>query len=49
MTGDHTTIRVSSETKARLKDYGDMGMSYDDVVQDLLDQVDESENETANQ
>lgn len=49
MSRDHTTIRVSAETKERLKDYGDMGMSYDDVVQELLDRVDESENETAEQ
>jgi len=37
----HTTIRVSSDTKERLKKYGDMGMSYDDVVQELLDRVEQ--------
>ena len=37
----HTTIRVSSDTKERLKEYGDMGMSYDDVVQELLNRVEE--------
>jgi hypothetical protein len=45
---DYTTIRVSKETKERLEDYGEMGMSYDDVIQhvlDLLDNQKEEENE----
>jgi len=41
MSDDHTTIRVSAETKDRLKQYGEMGMSYEDVLQGLLDRVEE--------
>ena len=42
----HTTIRVSTETKNRLKSYGEMGMSYDDVVMELLDRIEEVDAES---
>jgi predicted DNA binding CopG/RHH family protein len=34
-----TTIRVSESTKERLKQHGDMGMTYDEVVNDVLDRL----------
>lgn len=32
-----TTIRISKETRNRLKDFGKKGESYDDILFDLLD------------
>jgi len=38
-----TTIRVSESTKERLKQHGDMGMTYDEVVNDVLDRLESLE------
>jgi len=46
MSDDHTTIRVASNTKDCLRQYGEMGMSYDDVLRELLDRVEELDDET---
>lgn len=43
MSDQKTTIRVSESTKQRLKKHGDMGMSYDDVVNKILDRLQELE------
>lgn len=40
-----TTIRVDQSTKERLKEHGEMGMSYDDVVNHVLDRLDQLEAE----
>jgi len=34
-----TTMKLSKETHDRLKEYGKMGDSFEDVVNRLLDQV----------
>lgn len=39
MSDQKTTIRVSESTKERLKDHGDMGMTYDEVVNVVLDRL----------
>lgn len=36
-----TTIQLRPETKERLKKYGEMGMSYDEVINRILDELDE--------
>lgn len=38
-----TTIRISKEVKERLKKYGKMGMSYEDVIVELLNRVEKME------
>jgi len=40
-----TTIRVSKEVKERLKKYGRMGMTYEDVIVELLNKVEKMEKE----
>jgi len=40
-----TTMKVSKETLARLREQGGMGDSFDDVVNRLLDDADEVEDE----
>lgn len=40
-----TTIRVDQSTKERLREHGEMGMSYDDVVNHVLDRLDQLEAE----
>lgn len=40
---DYTTIRISEDTKDRLSEYGDVDMSYDDVVTELLDRIEDLE------
>lgn len=35
--GGYSTIRVSRENKGRLAKYGDVQMSFDDVVGEILD------------
>lgn len=40
-----TTIRVAESTKERLKERGEMGMSYDDALIHVLDRLEELENE----
>jgi hypothetical protein len=45
MGDDHTTIRVSKETKKRLESHGEMGMSYDEVLQEILDRLEAIETE----
>lgn len=42
---EKTTIRVDESTKDRLKEYGDMGMSYDDVLNHVLDRLEQLEDE----
>jgi len=43
MEEEYTTIRISKETKQRLEEYGQMNMSYDDVLTAVLDEFDEME------
>jgi len=43
MEDDHTTIRVSKKTKQRLEGYGQMNMSYDEVLSSVLDRLEEME------
>jgi len=43
MEDDHTTIRVSKKTKQRLEEHGQMNMSYDDVLTEVLDRLEELE------
>ena len=43
MANDYTTIRISLETKQRLEEYGKMNMSYDEVLQQVLNELDESQ------
>jgi len=43
MEEDYTTIRISEETKRRLEEHGSMNMSYDDVLTDVLDKLNEIE------
>ena len=38
-----TTIQIKPETKERLKQYGKMGMTYDDVINYILDKLEEYE------
>ena len=42
---DYTTIRVSKTTKERLEKFGEMGMSYDDVITKVLDEMEEDNND----
>lgn len=41
-----TTIRVAESTKERLKQYGEMGMSYDDALNEVLDRLEHLEDES---
>lgn len=41
--GEKTTIRVDEATKERLRERGEMGMSYDDVLTHVLDRLDRLE------
>jgi len=43
MADDFTTIRISKDTKKRLEKHGRMNMSYDEVLQSVLDELDETE------
>ena len=43
MSKETTSIRISEENKERLKEHGDMGMSYDDVLTKILDRFEELE------
>jgi len=45
MSDDRTTIWVSRETKQRLRKRGEMGMTFDELLQDVLDRIDELERE----
>lgn len=39
MSEEYTTIRVSKTTKERLEKFGEMGMSYDEVIAKVLDEL----------
>lgn len=41
-------IKVKDGTKERLKFFGKFGMSYDDVINDALDQLEEAIDESIN-
>jgi antitoxin component of RelBE/YafQ-DinJ toxin-antitoxin module len=43
--GEVTTIKVSKEIKERLKQYGKMGMTYEDVIVELLNKVEKMKKE----
>ena len=43
MSKEFTTIRISRDTKGRLENYGKMSMSYDDVLRDILDQLEQEQ------
>lgn len=45
MSKETTSIRISEENKERLKEHGEMGMSYDDVLTEVLDKVEEIQNQ----
>jgi hypothetical protein len=45
MGNDRTTIWVSRETKQRLQERGEMGMTFNELLQDILDRIDELERE----
>lgn len=49
MSEQNTTIRVAKSTKERLKKRGEMGMSYDDALNYVLDQLEELENQEDNE
>lgn len=34
-----TTIAVASETRDRLRTFGHAGMSYDDILRNMMDQI----------
>jgi len=38
-----TTIQIKPETKERLRQYGKMGMTFDEVINYILDKLDEYE------
>lgn len=40
------TIRVSDKTKKRLSFFGKFGMSYDDVINDAMDQLEDAIDKT---
>jgi len=40
-----TTIKLSGKTKQRLSDQGKKGMSYDEIVNDILDKNEFGENQ----
>jgi len=41
MADNHTTIRVTNETKTRLKKHGKKDESYDELVSRILDDFEE--------
>lgn len=45
VTDEYTTIRVSKDTKKRLESHGEMNMSYDDVIQHVLDRLEKLEDQ----
>lgn len=45
MSEQKTTIRVAESTKERLKEWGEMGMSYDDALNHVLDRLEQLERE----
>jgi predicted DNA-binding protein len=45
MSKETTSIRISKENKERLKERGSMDMSYDDVLTEVLDKLEELETE----
>jgi hypothetical protein len=49
MSEDRTTIWVSRETKQRLRERGEMGMTFDELLQDILNRIDELERERGEQ
>jgi len=49
MSEQKTTIRVAESTKERLKKRGEMGMSYDDALNQVLDQLEELEGREDNE
>jgi predicted DNA binding CopG/RHH family protein len=49
MSEQKTTIRVAESTKERLKNRGEMGMSYDDALNHVLDQLEELEDREDNE
>jgi uncharacterized protein (UPF0371 family) len=49
MSEQKTTIRVAKSTKERLKKRGEMGMSYDDALNHVLDQLEELESRKRNE
>jgi Tfp pilus assembly protein PilO len=49
MSEQKTTIQVAESTKERLKKRGEMGMSYDDALNHVLDQLEELENQENNE
>ena len=49
MSEDRTTIWVSRETKQRLRERGEMGMTFDELLQDILNRIDELEGERGEQ
>jgi len=40
------TIRIKKKTQDRLKFFGKFGMTYDDVINDALDQLEEAIDES---
>ena len=49
MSEDRTTIWVSRETKRRLRERGEMGMTFDELLRDILNRIDELERERGEQ
>ena len=49
MSEDRTTIWVSRETKQRLRERGEMGMTFDELLQDIFNRIDELERERGEQ
>ena len=45
MSDRKTTIRVAESTKVRLKERGEMGMTYDDALTHVLDRLEKLEHE----
>lgn len=41
----HTTIKLSDTTKQRLSDHGKKGMTYDDIINVILDREEHGENQ----
>lgn len=45
MSDQKTTIRVAESTKERLRTHGEMGMSYDDALNHVLERLEALEDE----
>jgi hypothetical protein len=42
---DETTVRLSKKTKKRVEKLGDFGQSWDDLLNDMADFIEENEEE----